>query len=235
MFGVGKSYREIGRRIGRSHNVVMNYLKNKDEYGRKKSSGRRSIISEETRTQLFQDLTNTGDSINTVKNRNNVVASKSAVYRAVKKSGTFVYKQRRKAPCWKEHHTTNRLQWAVNKVTWLDEWKNVFFSDEKKWNLDGPDGCKFYWHDLRNEESFFKSRQFGGGSVMVWAAFSSTTKSKIVFLEGRQNSKNYIDTLKENIKPLLKDGNIFQQDNAPIHVSKETKNFFLRENIAVMD
>ena len=85
LFGVGKSYREIGRRIGRSHNVVMNYLKNKDEYGRKKSSGRRSIISEETRTQLFQDLTNTGDSINTVKNRNNVVASKSAVYRAVKK------------------------------------------------------------------------------------------------------------------------------------------------------
>ena len=111
----------------------------------------------------------------------------------------------------------------------------MFFSDEKKWNLDGPDGCKFYWHDLRNEESFFKSRQFGGGSVMVWAAFSSTTKSKIVFLEGRQNSKNYIDTLKENIKPLLKDGNIFQQDNAPIHVSNETKNFFLRENIAVMD
>lgn len=28
------------------------------------------------------------------------------------------------------------------------EWKSIVFSGEKKFNFDGPDGSKCYWHDL---------------------------------------------------------------------------------------
>ncbi|CAJ0925848.1 unnamed protein product, partial [Mesorhabditis belari] len=42
----------------------------------------------------------------------------------------------------------------------------VIFSDEKKWNLDGPDGVGYYWRDLRRDPMVFGTRNFGGGPVM---------------------------------------------------------------------
>lgn len=48
----------------------------------------------------------------------------------------------------------------------------VMFSDEKKWNLDGPDGFDGYWRDLRKEPQYFSKRNFGSGSLMVWGAIS---------------------------------------------------------------
>ncbi|KAK6757076.1 hypothetical protein RB195_015105 [Necator americanus] len=44
---------------------------------------------------------------------------------------------------------------------------NVVFSDEKKFNLDGSDGSRHYWHDLRRNPICCSRRNFGGRSVMV--------------------------------------------------------------------
>lgn len=35
------------------------------------------------------------------------------------------------------------------------EWRSVVFSDEKKFNLDGPEGNAYYSHELRSDETFF--------------------------------------------------------------------------------
>ena len=74
-------------------------------------------------------------------------------------------------------------------------WDSVIFSDEKKLDLDGPDGYKYYWHDVREPQKIFFIRNIGGGSVMVWAAISSHGSSELVFLEGKQNSLKYVETL----------------------------------------
>ncbi len=47
----------------------------------------------------------------------------------------------------------------------------MVFSDEKKFNLDGPDRLTHYWHDLRKVETIRSRRVHGGGSVMVWGCF----------------------------------------------------------------
>ncbi|GBN73342.1 hypothetical protein AVEN_246287-1 [Araneus ventricosus] len=52
----------------------------------------------------------------------------------------------------------------------INGWLSLF-SNDKKWNFDGPDGNIKYWHDLRKEPRSFSSRQSGGGYVMLWAAF----------------------------------------------------------------
>uniref|UniRef100_A0A7I4YDQ1 HTH_Tnp_Tc3_1 domain-containing protein n=1 Tax=Haemonchus contortus TaxID=6289 RepID=A0A7I4YDQ1_HAECO len=59
------------------------------------------------------------------------------------------------------------------------EWNKVVFSDEKKFNCDGPDGNRFYWHDLRKEKLHFSRRNFKGGGVMVWAAISSSKRIRL--------------------------------------------------------
>ncbi|GBM33808.1 Transposable element Tc3 transposase [Araneus ventricosus] len=53
------------------------------------------------------------------------------------------------------------------------KWDDVIFSDEKKFNLDGPDGFRYFWYDLRKEKEIFSKHTFGGGSVIVWGGFAT--------------------------------------------------------------
>ncbi|CAF1505793.1 unnamed protein product, partial [Adineta ricciae] len=82
---------------------------------------------------------------------------------------------------------------------WNEEWRKVVWSDEKKFNLDGPDGFPYYWHDLHKEEEIFSFRTQGDGSVMIWASFGWGGKSSICFINGRMNSKGYHDVLKNHL------------------------------------
>lgn len=96
----------------------------------------------------------------------------------------------------------------------------MIWSDEKKFNLDGPDGSKHYWHDLRKEKMYFSRRNFGGGNVMVWAAFNSRGKLQLKFVTNRMNSADYQGVLQESLLPFYQQGDVFVQDNAGIHVSR---------------
>ncbi|KAM8717008.1 hypothetical protein ACLKA7_003818 [Drosophila subpalustris] len=72
-----------------------------------------------------------------------------------------------KAPHLLPRHKEARLKFAEDHLS--TDWNTIIFSDEKKWNLDGPDGSRCYWRDLRKDPIYFSKRNFGGGSVMVWA------------------------------------------------------------------
>ena len=116
---------------------------------------------------------------------------------------------------------------------------HVVFSDEKKFNLGGPDCYSSYWHDLRHKDPPRLNRNFGGDSAMCWAAFSSSSKTPMCFISSNMNSKMYTDLLGDILIPFIddkmEDSAIFQQDNASIHVSIITKSWFVDRNIHVLN
>ena len=60
-------------------------------------------------------------------------------------------------------------------------------------------------------------------------------KSKIFILDNKYNSEKYDETLEKGLIPIISPGIIFQQDNAPIQVSKFTRNWLLTNNITTLN
>uniref|UniRef100_T1IMR3 Tc1-like transposase DDE domain-containing protein n=1 Tax=Strigamia maritima TaxID=126957 RepID=T1IMR3_STRMM len=151
----------------------------------------------------------------------------------LRKRKQLFYKKRNVQPVMKNVPKEKRLKWNREHMSWKQEWHKVIFSDEKKFNLDGPDGWAYYWHDLRQDD------QQGDGSLMVWGAFSWNGKTNLAFPSGRMNANAYQELLEESLLPFAeKIGGVyfeFQQDNAPIHVAKTTWQWFMDNGVQVMD
>ena len=143
------------------------------------------------------------------------------------------------APVLRATHKLNRLIFAERHVPDPTIWTWVVFSDEKKFNLDGPDGFHYFWQDVRKDREVLSKRQSGGGGLMVWGGFSVQGTTDLCFLEGRINSTKYCTVLENYLLPyghnVMLDNWVFQQDNAPIHVSTKTRNWMEVHDIKLMD
>ena len=117
------------------------------------------------------------------------------VRQILQESKFAVWTKRLPKPRLTEQHKKRREQFARKHISFGTKWQSVVFSDEKKFNLDGPGGYHYYWHDLRNPTEARMSRNFGGGSVMVWGAFCYNGKVPIVFVSKKMNSEYYTDML----------------------------------------
>lgn len=236
--GQGMSKKAIAEFVARSRDCVSKFLQDPDAYGSRYVTGRPKALSVRDENHLLRKASEGKENSKQLLKYVSTPVHDSTIRRYLRKSQLFVYQKRKKTPKLTEEHKKKRVQWAEEKVDYGSKWDEVIFSDEKKFNLDGPDGCQFYWHDLRKEEENFFSRQMGGQSVMVWAGFSAKGKTKIAFLEGKQDSRKYIDTLWNYLLPFAmeKHGSSFefQQDNAAIHTSSLTKSFLSAGNVKTM-
>uniref|UniRef100_A0A915CR11 Transposase Tc1-like domain-containing protein n=1 Tax=Ditylenchus dipsaci TaxID=166011 RepID=A0A915CR11_9BILA len=141
--------------------LIDRFVKNPQQYGRKKHTGRKPKISPRMQRRIISRSSNSTMSINQIRADLGIKESKTTVWRVVD-----------------NNRTLDRLEFARLHMSWTHEWESVIFSDEKKFNLDGPDGFSYYWRDLRKEPRFFSKRNFGGGSVMVWLGFSAFANLK---------------------------------------------------------
>lgn len=218
----GKNYSEIGRLLQRTRaciSLCASRLKRPDVV--KLKPGPKRKCTERVLRRVKRSLRGRSLTCKSIIAHNNLQMSKWTIARALKRNG-IRHRRMKKRPAWKPRHLANRLEFSRSHMSWNMEWRTVVFSDEKKWNLDGPDGFKCYWHCLGDNYRHYSKRVGGGKSIMLWCGFGYGGKFDLKVVTGRINAERYQQMLHEvdlvNNGELFGGQNwIFQQDNAPPH------------------
>jgi hypothetical protein len=233
----GYQFKQIGIILKRDSTAVSKYWNKYNNESISKRTGRKRSYSEADERQILWAGSNQITSAKRIKSDLALPQSDRTVRRILSKSPNLSYTNMTKVPYTSAKISKDRLAWAKDKKNWIDEWKDVIFSDEKKFNLDGPDHIK-YWHDKRKPKLRKPVRQGGGKSVMFWAGFGYHGKLPIKEMVGRQDSIKYQLVLEECLLPTaVATGGTnwkFLQDGASIHRSKSTNIWCKSNNIALI-
>ena len=134
-------------------------------------------------------------------------------------------------------HKKRRVELDRKWIKVSHPWNLTVSTDEKKFNLDGPDNWST-WVD-EDGEIYRNKRQMGGGSLMVWGMIMPSGFIHLERLEGKFNSEKYIEMPSEvipNLDTLFGKGNYwFQQDNSSIHTSKASTKYFDEAGVRVLE
>ena len=233
------SNRQIAREINRDNTTVSRYIRVPSIYGSKKSSGRPKSLGKRTIKKVVKLATNKCIKSSSIKARLGLNVTSKTVRNYLADEGNLVYSKMQGKPPLKKIHKEKRMEMAFEKLRWTTEWHKVIFSDEKKFNLDGPDGNHYYWHHPDMEKMTYSKRVQGGGSAMIWIAFCYNAKTPVVFISETLKSSGYISMLNAKLVPfgrsILEDDYIFQQDNAPCHSARITQEWFESKGIDTLD
>lgn len=161
-YQTGMKISEIANELIRSRTVVRNYINLGEMYGVKNNQrGRKPLLTKRDKKFIIKKATIEKKSTREIQKEYFPNVSHTTVYDVLKENENIIYKNIQKRPPLKPQHIMDRFDFAWNHKSWQAEWKNVVFSDEKRFNLDGPDGYTHYWHDLRKNEEMFSRRQKG--------------------------------------------------------------------------
>ena len=201
----------IAVELGRSPTVVSNYLKNPRGYGQKKKGGRPSVFTKQDKDKIISMAKSGNYFARDIKLATKVKCSLRTIQYVLQDCDEVVFAKKKKAPMLLQRHMVKRKEFAEYHLSNETPWSKIIFSDEKKFNLDGPDGFAYYWHAIGEEEKIFSRRQAGGGSVMVWGGVSDAGKTELMICEGKIDSKKYCEILDNALIPFLTSRNQNQQ------------------------
>ncbi|KAA8495184.1 Transposable element Tc3 transposase [Porphyridium purpureum] len=166
------------------------------------------------------------------------IQSLTTIIKAV--SDTYAYRKIPACPPLTLNRKLKRLAWARHHQLEQTNWAAIVFTDEKKFNLDGPDGFHKTWVERAADVLDIWSRHSSAGGCMVWGEISARGKIHLHFIEGLFTAAKYVSMLRENnvlsrCRQMVGPNMVFQQDNAPVHTSRLVKNFMNDENVELLD
>lgn len=136
-----------------------------------------------------------------------------------------------------EKHKQRRLELARDWLAHPSKLEGVCWTDEKRFNSDGPDNWKSWM--LPNEKLKRNRRQQGGPSLQVWGVLMPGPLLMVSELPPTSDSAAYMDFIESVALPAIRStyGDDFklQQDNAPTHSSVYSRNRFAELGIDLLE
>lgn len=230
---------EIAAHIGRHKSTIGRYINGQThQLPQRQSQPNQRITIRQTRQAINYALNQRKNAREISATLNGVVGTRRI--QQILSSQPHIQFKKMKTSFWlTKNHKKQRLTWVNEKLTWpVDDWRFVIFSDEKKFNLQGPDGMCKYWHDLRREPKYFQ-KQTNTKSVMVYAAICFHGTLTLAFFEGNVDSHYYCQVLEDALLPDVRekfgDDWTLVHDNAPINTSHYTRNWMESNDIDLLD
>ena len=179
-----------------------------------------------------------------LKANENLEISEATIRRILRSHG-LVSGVKRKKPYLSKYSQKKRYQFAKKYENWtVEDWSKVIWSDESKFQIFGSDGKQYYWKRPEEPLNRFHIKptvKFGGGSVMIWACFTSRGVGGFCKIDGTMNSELYRQILREDFLGTVRDHSfdakdiVFQQDGAPSHTAILTKRLLRRNKVKFFD
>lgn len=243
MHEMGTDPAEIAAITGRVRGTVYNVIKNPNKFEASRRSGRPTKLSPQDRRNLLRKGRTGKFTTRQIVSHLNLPITIPYARQILSNDEYLHFARMQKKPRMTTVHHSRRLLWADTHVSWTqNDWDKVVWSDEKKFNLDGPDGLAHYWHDKRLPRRIFSRRHTGGGGITLWGAFSAQGVSDLCVINGRLNATSYVNILENYLIPFayLNHGTTandftFMHDGATCHTANITRQWLQDMDVTVMN
>lgn len=202
--------------------------------------GRKPHITDATRRRIIREVKKHPHSgVRKIAQELNEDASRMTVWRTVR-AANMRRRRPRLRPRLTPRHIDARLVFATELLQRGADLPRIIFTDEKKFNLDGPDGYRYLWWEQGRSlpEDTFSADSFGKRGVIVHLAFSRQGIVSCVRMHGSVTGSSYAELLQSRVFPAARarhrDGFIYQHDNAPAHASHLVRDLFDRDEIELL-